>query len=189
LDEGHVLGNNEWQPFGCMIHKYVEKDIKSCFNYIKYYNGKNKFYFIGDFRIQQLYRSFVHQFDTTYKSPNTFEPNQNLTYSSDLLNLEVHFVWQPIITEALYELVESVLQVNSEKPSFIVMGMATEYMIKGSSSKETNLEYFKSNLTNLVDMINDVNYDNLNFETSINSPKRVRKKRAISKKHNTPTRI
>ena len=25
LDEGHILGNNEWQPFGCMIHKYDKK--------------------------------------------------------------------------------------------------------------------------------------------------------------------
>lgn len=25
LEEGHILGNNEWQPFGCMIHKYNKK--------------------------------------------------------------------------------------------------------------------------------------------------------------------
>lgn len=25
LGEGHVKGDNRWQPFGCMIHKYTQK--------------------------------------------------------------------------------------------------------------------------------------------------------------------
>ena len=103
---------------------------------------------------------------------------QNLSYTSELLNLEVKFIWRPMIDEALYSLIESLLQVNNQKPSFLVMGMATEYMMMNASGKETALEYFKSNLTNLVDMINDVNYDNVFFETSINSPRRVRNRRA-----------
>ncbi len=185
LDEGRILGNDEWQPYGCMIHKYDEKDIKTCFNYIKYYNGQNKFFFIGDSRIQQIYKSFVRQFDANYKTSN--EPNQNLSYSSQLLNLEVNFVWQPIMSESLYTLIESLLQVNRQKPSFLVMGMGTEYMMMNTSDKEIALDFFKSNLTNLVDMINDVNYDNLSFETSINSPRRIRNKRAAVRTQNTPT--
>lgn len=25
LGQGHIKGDNEWQPFGCMIHKYTKK--------------------------------------------------------------------------------------------------------------------------------------------------------------------
>jgi len=67
------------------------------------------------------------------------------------------------------------------------MGMGTEYMMMNTSDKEIALDFFKSNLTNLVDMINDVNYDNLSFETSINSPRRIRNKRAAVRTQNTPT--
>jgi hypothetical protein len=27
LGEGHIFGDNEWQPFGCMMHKYKKKFV------------------------------------------------------------------------------------------------------------------------------------------------------------------
>lgn len=161
--EGHILGDNEWQPYGCMIHKYNEKDIQTCFKYIKYYNGMNRFYFIGDFRIKQIYTSFVHQIDPSYQVIFSDELSinncKNLTYENKDLNLEVNFIWKPIIDEAVYNLVESLLHVYNKKPSFLVMGMATNYLLMNGTSAN-NLDSFKTNLSNLVEMINSYNYEN-----------------------------
>ena len=52
LEEGHILGNTEWQPSGCMMHKYDKYDIETCLKYVKYYNRRNHFVFIGDSRIR-----------------------------------------------------------------------------------------------------------------------------------------
>lgn len=165
-----------------MLHKYVEDDIETCYKYIKYYNGKNKFYFIGDARIQQVYTSFVRQLDSFY-IPKTSGTSKNLTYTNKKLNLEIKFVWQPVIDDTLYSLVESLLQVSSEKPSFLVMGMATEYMKVNGSTKEAVLEGFKTNLTSLVDMINDVNYNEAQFmSTSSLRNKRAPVKSTIADK-------
>jgi hypothetical protein len=52
LGEGHLMSDNEWQPNGCMIHKYTNNDLRMCFKYIKYMKGKNSFVFIGDSRLR-----------------------------------------------------------------------------------------------------------------------------------------
>lgn len=36
-----------------------------------------------------------------------------------------HFIWKPFIDDSLISLVESYMQPNAHRPSFIIMGMGT----------------------------------------------------------------
>lgn len=185
LGEGHLLGNNEWQPFGCMIHNYKENDVQTCFKYIKFYNGKNKFYFIGDFRIRQIYNSFIKHFDGSYVPQDSDDiiSNKNSTYENKDLNVEVKFIWKPFIDNSLYSLLES--QVGYQRPSFIVMGMAANYMMMNVSRKES-IEWFKANLTNLIDMI-DV--DNFSRNKAITVPRKLNLERTTDSSDKRKLRI
>lgn len=158
LGEGHMLGNNEWQPYGCMIHKYTQDDIKTCFKYIKYYNGKSNFLFIGDFRVRQVFAAFINQYDPSYFDPEEPYSQNNLTYASKNLNLQVKFIHKSIIDESLASYIETLLHNSTNRPSFIIMGMASEYMLRNASSSEA-LDEFKQNLTSMVDMINSASFD------------------------------
>ena len=55
-------------------------DINICFKYVKYLNGKNKFVFIGDSRIRQIFKSFITEFDPhfRYNDYKHFKKNGNL---------------------------------------------------------------------------------------------------------------
>ena len=83
-----------------------------CFKYIRYFNGKNNFVFIGDMRIRQVYQSFIHELDKEFRvaslksdlvenciqqyiqngsnaTLNGQMSNMNLNYSNKALNLEI----------------------------------------------------------------------------------------------------
>lgn len=59
--------------------------------------------------------------------------------------------------ESLNNLVEGYLQTKETKPSFIVLGMASAYLQKNTTREA--LESFKSNLTNLIDLVKSLDYD------------------------------
>ena len=65
-------------------------DIETCFKYVKYYNGKNRFIFIGDSRIKQIYQSFLKRLDKSVeKTPrHVLSSSENLNYTNKNLNLE-----------------------------------------------------------------------------------------------------
>uniref|UniRef100_A0A3Q2Y3X6 CAS1 domain containing 1 n=1 Tax=Hippocampus comes TaxID=109280 RepID=A0A3Q2Y3X6_HIPCM len=52
LSSGRYLGENVWQPYGCMMHKYKSIEAKSCLS-------KKRVAFLGDSRIRQLFYSFI----------------------------------------------------------------------------------------------------------------------------------
>lgn len=187
LEEGHILGNTEWQPSGCMMHTYDTYDVETCLKYVKYYNRRNHFVFIGDSRIRQIFEQFVYQLDpsllkndgpstlsSTANQPSSTSTTTNattipkpdpahaiaqptLTYSNKQLDLVIDFIWKPMIDESLYNLIENYTQPNSPKPSFVVMGMASAY-INNNATKES-FEAFKGNLSNLIDLVKSSNYD------------------------------
>lgn len=66
-------------------------------------------------------------------------------------------MWKPIVDESLNTLVETYLQAKENKPSFIVLGMVASYLQKNSTREA--LDAFKSNLTNLADLVKSLNYD------------------------------
>lgn len=164
LDPGRIASNYDWQPNGCMIHKYTKSDLETCFKYVKYYNHKNNFLFIGDFRVREMYHSFIHQLDSSYRPSDNYALNQNiftndsknLSYTNQNLNLEVNFLWRPVIDEDLLNFFESFTESNVIKPSIIVMGVGISYIKMNS---EFSVDWFKANLSNLVNTINEINLE------------------------------
>ena len=85
-----------------------------CFKYVKYFNGKNKFVFIGDMRIRQVYFSFINKLDKEfkaaqlksdlvdssiqeylYKGTHNQTLNFSLNYSDKMLNLDAVIFFIP----------------------------------------------------------------------------------------------
>ncbi|KAG7270028.1 hypothetical protein CRUP_008624 [Coryphaenoides rupestris] len=60
LSSGRYLGENVWQPYGCMMHKYKSTDSKSCLT-------DKRVAFLGDSRIRQLFYAFVRIIDPECK--------------------------------------------------------------------------------------------------------------------------
>ncbi|KPP78600.1 CAS1 domain-containing protein 1-like, partial [Scleropages formosus] len=52
LSSGRFLGENVWQPYGCMMHKYKSSEAKTCLE-------RKRVAFMGDSRIRQLFYSYV----------------------------------------------------------------------------------------------------------------------------------
>ncbi|KAG8005133.1 N-acetylneuraminate 9-O-acetyltransferase [Nibea albiflora] len=56
LSRGRYLGENVWQPHGCMMHKYKSIEAKTCL-------AEKRVAFVGDSRIRQLFYSFIKIID------------------------------------------------------------------------------------------------------------------------------
>uniref|UniRef100_A0A669CTU1 CAS1 domain containing 1 n=1 Tax=Oreochromis niloticus TaxID=8128 RepID=A0A669CTU1_ORENI len=52
LSRGRYLGEDVWQPYGCMMHKYKSIEAKTCLS-------EKRVAFVGDSRIRQLFYSFI----------------------------------------------------------------------------------------------------------------------------------
>jgi len=62
LSRGRYKGDHEWQPYGCMLHRYTHTDTRHCFRYLAFWGRYNHFVFVGDDRIRQLYYSFISHY-------------------------------------------------------------------------------------------------------------------------------
>ncbi|RNA44475.1 CAS1 domain-containing 1 [Brachionus plicatilis] len=160
LEQGYLRADDIWQPSGCMIHNYTLDDTNICFKYVKYLNGKNRFIFIGDSRIRQVYKALIKQFDpflrfneykrskkskkidNSNKTKNGDQKNKlkgfEIEYSSDLtsdldeinyfysnskLNLDISFIWSPVIDEQFISLINN--HFYKDRPDLMVIGMAS----------------------------------------------------------------
>uniref|UniRef100_A0A8C2ZNT1 CAS1 domain containing 1 n=1 Tax=Cyclopterus lumpus TaxID=8103 RepID=A0A8C2ZNT1_CYCLU len=56
LSTGRYLGENVWQPYGCMMHKYKSIEAKTCL-------AEKRVAFVGDSRIRQLFYAFIKIID------------------------------------------------------------------------------------------------------------------------------
>jgi len=116
--------------------------------------------------------------------------NQNATYVKSDLSLEVNFIHKPIIDDSVYNLVEMLINIRERRPSFLVMGMGIEYMLMNVSDKADTLDWFKSNLTNLVDLVNSARINNESLIEKIDTPlKNTQSERASKEKLTPPCKI
>uniref|UniRef100_A0A672SX68 N-acetylneuraminate (7)9-O-acetyltransferase n=1 Tax=Sinocyclocheilus grahami TaxID=75366 RepID=A0A672SX68_SINGR len=60
LSSGRFLGDNVWQPYGCMLHKYKSTEAKFCLR-------EKRIAFVGDSRIRQLFYSFIKMINPEVK--------------------------------------------------------------------------------------------------------------------------
>lgn len=60
---------------------------------------KNRFTFIGDARVRQLYKSFLSQFVIDGKGSDTIDitESSDLSFNDAQLKLHVEFLWRPTV--------------------------------------------------------------------------------------------
>ncbi|CAG9761705.1 unnamed protein product [Ceutorhynchus assimilis] len=149
LSDGRYKGDQEWQPYGCMLHPYTKIDTKLCLRYIAYYGSTSRFTFIGDHRIRQLYYGFINHI--SLNDPDVISENlhTNLSYFDSKLHIKVDFLWVDHVSKEMINYFRS-WESAKDPPSVIVAGCAWYPII---SSNKSNIEQYKTNLTHLVSPI------------------------------------
>lgn len=151
LSKGRFKGDKEWQPYGCMMHKYSQIDTRRCFRYLAFWGNKNQFVFIGDSRVRMLYKTFINHLD----------PNDSHNRSSLLANQrsDTSFEDPKLKMKAIYihadEMQNSVRQLlakfeaDTPSPSVVIAGFTHQGFLGGNVTTEL-LKAYTFNLTKLV---------------------------------------
>ncbi|XP_072399865.1 N-acetylneuraminate (7)9-O-acetyltransferase [Diabrotica undecimpunctata] len=152
LSDGRYKADKEWQPYGCMLHLYTNSDTKRCLRYLGYIGLQSHFVFVGDTRIEELYKAFVHhlkQEENVSQKPTLVYTN--LTHIDDRLKIKVDFIWSPYVSRQMVSLFRH-WENSDHPPSVIVAGGALWPIISSNASKVAVKEYYM-NLTRLVQPI------------------------------------
>ncbi|XP_047534646.1 N-acetylneuraminate 9-O-acetyltransferase isoform X1 [Vanessa atalanta] len=155
LSSGRYKGDHEWQPYGCMLHKYSKTDARRCLRYLAFWGKYNSFAFIGDSRLEQLYEYFIGvlktrvDIDSSYSTKDHHMPNY--TYVDNKLRLSVTFIWSDDVSRTMVEQFRT-WQYSDSPPSVIVASTGLQ-LIKNRNTTEQALEEYKRNLTQLVQPI------------------------------------
>ncbi|XP_073946759.1 N-acetylneuraminate (7)9-O-acetyltransferase [Choristoneura fumiferana] len=157
LSSGRYKGDHEWQPYGCMLHRYSKTDARRCLRYLAFWGKYNSFAFIGDSRIEQLYEYFIGvlkartELDTTYTMDHR---SPNYTYSDAKLRLSVRFVWSDDVSRTMVEQFRT-WQHEAKPPSVIVAGTGLQ-LLKTRNATDLVIDEYKRNLTLLVQAVDSL---------------------------------
>lgn len=154
LSKGRFKGDNEWQPYGCMMHKYSYTDTRRCLRYLAFFDNKNNFVFIGDRSIRLLYQRFIEQLHLP-QSETESEYDNNGSWRDNVSRFEdkkLHMLAQYIPAEEVNSvLLDRLLQLEFEKQlsSVYVVGLTYSTLLAGNVTEEV-LRQYNANLTLLV---------------------------------------
>ncbi|XP_042362281.1 N-acetylneuraminate 9-O-acetyltransferase [Plectropomus leopardus] len=137
LSRGRYLGENVWQPYGCMMHKYKSIEAKTCLA------GK-QVVFVGDSRIRQLFYSFIKIIEPGRRDDGN--KHEDISFEDKSSNVNVNFLWYPEANNSMRERLISWTHEGSAKPDAIIVGAAT-WSIKLHSGSSETLQQYKLNLT------------------------------------------
>ncbi|KAG5898071.1 hypothetical protein JTB14_001777 [Gonioctena quinquepunctata] len=152
LSDGRYKADQEWQPYGCMLHFYTKIDTRRCLRYLAYYGSETHFIFIGDTRIKELYSAFIQhlmQDEDISQKPDTL--NTNLSYVDNTMKMKVDFIWSPFISEVMIDSL-NMWQKSIDPPSVIILGSAL-WPIISSNGSLSKLQEYHFNITRLVQPI------------------------------------
>ncbi|KAK5640441.1 hypothetical protein RI129_011252 [Pyrocoelia pectoralis] len=166
LSDGRYKANQEWQPYGCMLHRYSQIDTRTCLRYLAFYGKQSHFVFIGDSRIRQLYIAFVQHLQRDYKDSTNLE--SNVTHTDHKLRLTIEFIWNPYLST---HMVKTFREWHSfaKVPSVIIVGCGLWSIQKSNASLITIQEY-NMNLTRLVQPINKLHERHTRVLWSLQQP-------------------
>uniref|UniRef100_A0A4W4H7V6 N-acetylneuraminate (7)9-O-acetyltransferase n=1 Tax=Electrophorus electricus TaxID=8005 RepID=A0A4W4H7V6_ELEEL len=140
LSSGRFLGENVWQPYGCMLHKYKNTEAKACLQ-------NKKIAFIGDSRIRQLFYSFIKIINPEAREDGN--KHENIPFADREFSVNVDFLWYAEVNNSMKGQLMSWAERPSAKPDVIIIGAATWSIKLHSGSSETLLQY-KANLTSIA---------------------------------------
>ncbi|XP_054461397.1 N-acetylneuraminate 9-O-acetyltransferase isoform X3 [Anoplopoma fimbria] len=137
LSKGRYLGENVWQPYGCMMHKYKSIEAKTCL-------AEKRVAFVGDSRIRQLFYSFIKIIDPERREDGN--KHEDISFEVETSSVNVDFLWYPEANNSMKERLISWTHEGSAKPDVVILGAAT-WSIKLHSGSSETLEQYKANLT------------------------------------------
>ncbi|XP_057684438.1 N-acetylneuraminate 9-O-acetyltransferase isoform X2 [Corythoichthys intestinalis] len=137
LSSGRYLGENVWQPYGCMMHKYKSIEAKSCLS-------QKRVAFVGDSRIRQLFYSFIDIINPGQKEDD--KKHVDIAFEEKSLSLYVDFLWNPEANNSMKERLISWKHEGSAKPDVVILGAAT-WSIKLHGGSSETLQQYKVNVT------------------------------------------
>ncbi|CAH2039234.1 unnamed protein product, partial [Iphiclides podalirius] len=158
LTSGRYKGDHEWQPYGCMLHKYSKTDARRCLRYLAFWGKYNSFAFIGDSRLEQLYEYFISvlktrlDLDTSYSTVDHRLPNY--TYVDSKLKLSVTFMWSDDVSKTMVDQFRA--WERSDRPPSVIVASTGLQLVRNRNVTELMLEEYKRNLTRLVQPIDSL---------------------------------
>ncbi|XP_065651568.1 N-acetylneuraminate 9-O-acetyltransferase isoform X3 [Hydra vulgaris] len=114
FESGYWIGQ-QWQPEGCIMHRYSISEIKVCLQ-------NQKVAFIGDSRIRSVYYELV---DSIAETVSAGKLHENLRYEDKATNTSIEFYWYPELTDTMEQLLLEWIKSRGKKPDVIIMGVAT----------------------------------------------------------------
>ncbi|XP_052758929.1 N-acetylneuraminate 9-O-acetyltransferase [Galleria mellonella] len=157
LSSGRYKGDHEWQPYGCMLHKYSKTDARRCLRYLAFWGKYNSFAFIGDSRLEQLYEYFIGVLKTRLDletSYSTVEHRTNNTYVDRKLRLSVTFIKSNDVSRTMVEQFRN--WQHTDKPPSVIVATTGLELLKNRNTTDLVLEEYKRNLTHLVQAIDSL---------------------------------
>ncbi|KAK2830246.1 hypothetical protein Q5P01_018177 [Channa striata] len=136
LSRGRYLGENVWQPYGCMMHKYKTIEAKTCL-------AEKRVAFVGDSRIRQLFYSFIKIIETEQREDGN--KHEDISFQEDSSSVHVDFLWYPEANNSMKERLISWTH-EASKPDIVILGAAT-WSIKLHGGSSETLQQYKVNLT------------------------------------------
>ncbi|KAE8282125.1 N-acetylneuraminate 9-O-acetyltransferase [Larimichthys crocea] len=137
LSRGRYLGENVWQPYGCMMHKYKSIEAKTCL-------AEKRVAFVGDSRIRQLFYSFIKIIDPERRENGN--KHEDISFEDESSSVNVDFLWYPEANNSMKERLISWTREASAKPDVVILGVAT-WSIKLHSGSSETLQQYRVNLT------------------------------------------
>ncbi|OCT75693.1 N-acetylneuraminate 9-O-acetyltransferase [Xenopus laevis] len=137
ISSGRFLGENVWQPYSCMMHKYKSGEAKSCL-------AEQYVTFVGDSRIRQLFYAFVKILTPQYKEEGN--KHENIYFEDKAAALKIDFLWYPEVNNSMKQAFQSLSENAMEKPTKVIAGAAT-WSIKINNGSRESLAQYKVNMT------------------------------------------
>lgn len=140
LSRGRYLGENVWQPYGCMMHKYKSTEAKQCL-------ATKRVAFVGDSRMRQLFYAFVRVVEPEQKDDGI--KHEDISFQDESGTVRVDFVWCPVTNNSMKERLVSWTQESSLRPDVVILGAAS-WSIKQHGGSSEALQQYRVNLTSMA---------------------------------------
>ncbi|XP_030380898.1 N-acetylneuraminate 9-O-acetyltransferase [Scaptodrosophila lebanonensis] len=166
LSKGRFKGDNEWQPYGCMVHKYSLTDTRRCLRYLAFFGNKNNFVFIGDSSVRLLYQRFIEQLhlplleddnnashaaaagNDDAQDDDTGELGAAPRFEDKKLHMLAQYIRADEVNDSLIELLAQ-FEAQKQLASVYVVGLTHTGLLAGNVTEEL-LRQYSANLTRLV---------------------------------------
>ncbi|XP_023305645.2 N-acetylneuraminate 9-O-acetyltransferase [Lucilia cuprina] len=150
LSKGRFKGDNEWQPYGCMMHKYTQTDTRRCLRYLAFWSYKNHFVFIGDYSIHQLYKQFINHLHPSDDDNGSMllQPPIDTEFEDRKLNMRATYIFANEVSDFLLESLTKFEDTKEVRAVFVV-GFTHRNFLNGNVTEEL-LKQYSVNLTRLL---------------------------------------